>query len=85
MPWSKERHAEDRTVELTCELIGRGHADRLLLSQDVCRRSHLKAYGGNGYDYILTVFLDRLRSAGVDDETLHLVTVENPRRLLEGA
>jgi phosphotriesterase-related protein len=82
MPWSKERHAEDRTVELTCELIGRGHADRLLLSQDVCHDSQLKRYDGNGYVYLAERFLPRLRAAGVSDAEIETITVENPRRLL---
>ncbi|MEA2653609.1 MAG: phosphotriesterase-related protein [Chloroflexota bacterium] len=82
MPWSKERHAEDRTVELTCELIGRGHADRLLLSQDVCHDSQLKRYDGNGYVYLAERFLPRLRAAGVSDAEIETMTTSNPRRLL---
>ena len=52
-----ERHGEPRVVDLARELIERGHADRLLLSQDVCHNSQLKAYGGNGYVYLIETFL----------------------------
>ena len=38
-----ERHGEGRVVELLCELLSRGHADRVLLSQDVCHDSQLDA------------------------------------------
>ena len=38
-----ERHGEPRVVDLARELIERGHSDRLLLSQDVCHNSQLKA------------------------------------------
>jgi phosphotriesterase-related protein len=75
---------ESRLIPLIAELIRRGWAERLLLSQDVCHRSHLKAYDGNGYDYILVCFLARLRAAGIDDEAIALITVDNPRRLLTG-
>jgi phosphotriesterase-related protein len=75
---------ESRLVPVIAELVRRGWAERLLLSQDVCHRSHLKAYEGNGYDYILVCFLARLREAGIDDEAIHLMTVDNPRRLLTG-
>jgi phosphotriesterase-related protein len=75
---------ESRLIPIIVELVRRGWAERLLLSQDVCHRSHLKAYGGNGYDYILACFLPRLREAGVDEEAIHLMTVENPRRVLAG-
>ena len=47
-----ERRGEPRIVALARELIERGHADRLLLSQDVCHNSQLTAYGGNGYVHL---------------------------------
>ncbi|HEY8636502.1 MAG TPA: hypothetical protein VIL81_04485 [Candidatus Limnocylindrales bacterium] len=82
MPWPKERHDEDRTVELACELLSRGHADRLFLSQDVCNDSQLKRYGGNGYVHLGETFLPRLRAAGVSGAEIETMTVANPRRLL---
>lgn len=77
-----ERHGEPRIVDLARELIERGHADRLLLSQDVCHNSQLKAYGGNGYVYLFEAFLPRLRAAGIPDEAIHQITVLNPARIL---
>jgi phosphotriesterase-related protein len=82
MPWPKERHDEDRTVALTCELLARGHADRILLSQDVCNDAQLQRYGGNGYVHLAETFLPRLRAAGVSDAEIETMTVSNPRRLL---
>ena len=82
MPWSRERHGEDRTVELTCELLARGHAERILLSQDVCHDSQLKCYDGNGYVYLAETFLPRLRAAGVSVAEIETLTVTNPRRIL---
>jgi len=82
MPWPKEQHAEARTVELVCELLGRGHADRILLSQDVCNDDQLRRNGGNGYAYLADTFLPRLRAAGVGDAEIETMTVSNPRRLL---
>jgi phosphotriesterase-related protein len=82
MPWERERLTEPRLVDLLCELLGRGHADRLFLSQDVCNDSQLTAFGGNGYAYVLEVFLPRLRAAGASDAEIETMTVTNPRRLL---
>ena len=64
--------------------IEQGHADQILLSHDVCLRSHLRAYGGGGYDYLLTDFLPRLQATGVSAETIRVITVDNPRRALTG-
>jgi phosphotriesterase-related protein len=77
-----ERHGEGRVVELIGELLGRGRADRILLSQDVCHDAQLTRYGGNGYAYLAGSFLPRLREAGVSDDEIRTITVDNPRRLL---
>lgn len=77
-----ERHGEGRIVELVCELLGRGHVDRILLSQDVCHDSQLTRYEGHGYAYLAESFLPRLRAAGVSEAEVETVTVANPRRLL---
>jgi phosphotriesterase-related protein len=77
-----ERHGEARVVELLCDLLARGHAERVLLSQDVCNDAQLQRYGGNGYAYLATTFLPRLRTAGVSDAEIETMTVANPRRLL---
>jgi predicted metal-dependent phosphotriesterase family hydrolase len=77
-----ERHGEARIVELLSALLARGHAERILLSQDVCHDSQLRRYGGNGYTYLADSFLPRLREAGVSDADLRTITIDNPRRLL---
>ncbi len=77
-----ERHGEGRVVELLCELLARGHVERVLLSQDVCHDSQLRRYEGNGYTYLADTFLPRLRGAGVSNEEIETMTVANPRRLL---
>ena len=79
---STERLGEGRLIELLCELLARGFADRILLSQDVCHDSQLKRYEGNGYVYLAETFLPRLRTAGVSDDEIEAMTVTNPRRLL---
>jgi predicted metal-dependent phosphotriesterase family hydrolase len=77
-----ERLGEGRVIELLCELLARGHVERVLLSQDVCHDSQLSHYGGNGYTYLARTFLPRLREAGVSDAEIATMTVDNPRRLL---
>ncbi|HEX5013233.1 MAG TPA: amidohydrolase family protein [Candidatus Limnocylindrales bacterium] len=77
-----ERHGEGRVVEAICELLAAGHVERILLSQDVCHDSQLRRYGGNGYTYLADSFLPRLREAGVSDQEIRTITVDNPRRLL---
>ena len=77
-----ERHGEGRIVELICDLLSRGSVGQILLSQDVCHDSQLTRYGGNGYVYLAETFLPRLRAAGVSEDEIRTMTVDNPRRLL---
>ncbi len=77
-----ERLGEGRVIDLIRELLSRGHADRILLSQDVCHDSQLVRYEGHGYAYLATSFLPRLREAGVSEAEIETMTVANPRRIL---
>lgn len=75
-------HREPRVVELVVELLERGHASQLLLSQDVSHDLHLKANGGSGYVYLQQHFLPSLRTAAVAEREITQMTEENPRRIL---
>jgi predicted metal-dependent phosphotriesterase family hydrolase len=77
-----ERLGEPKVIDLLLEVLHRGHADRVLLSQDVCHNSQLRHYEGNGYTYLLDTFLPRLRERGVSDAEIDQMTRSNPRRLL---
>lgn len=77
-----ERHGEPRVIDLLLELLSRGHADRVLLSQDVCHNQQLRHYEGNGYTYLQETFLPRLRARGVSEAEIDQLTVLTPRRIL---
>jgi predicted metal-dependent phosphotriesterase family hydrolase len=69
-------------VELIVELLERGYASQILLSQDVCSSAQLKAYGGPGFGYVGQHFLPHLRTAAVGEGEIAAMTIENPRRIL---
>ena len=73
---------EPRVIGILKRLLDAGHVDRLLLSQDVCHTAQLRAFGGNGYTYLQETFLPRIRDAGVPDEAISRMTIDNPRRVL---
>ncbi len=66
------------------QLIDAGYIDHLLFSQDVCTRTDYVAYGGKGYEYVLTGLRDDLAEIGITDEQVHQITVDNPRHALTG-
>lgn len=64
------------------KLFAAGYGDRILLSQDVCHKYHLVRYGGFGYGHILRNFVHNLRDAGLGNQEIRRLLVENPRRML---
>ena len=64
------------------KLIDAGFGDRILLSHDVCWKTHLRKYGGFGYSYIIERFLPYLRKIGVEEHQINKMMIENPRRIL---
>lgn len=73
-----------RQVDYVMAMRDAGHLDRVLLSHDVCLRSHLAIAGGPGFTLVSRDFLPRLRACGVSDEEIRLLVVDNPRRALAG-
>ncbi|PZC50037.1 MAG: phosphotriesterase-related protein [Chloroflexi bacterium] len=69
-------------AEAIPQLIEAGFEDRILLSQDVCMKMHLKAYGGTGYSYVMEKFTPYLRYLGVTDAQVDKMLTYNPRRVL---
>jgi phosphotriesterase-related protein len=77
-----EEALEPRLVETIVELLERGFAPQLFLSQDVCHNRQLKANGGFGYVYLQQHFLPTLRTAAVGEGEIRTMTIENPARIL---
>src|SRR5579871_4368764 len=59
-------------VPLVMALIDAGFADHLMFSADA----------SSGYSKTMTVFVPKLKAAGVSDQVLHHIMVDNPRRFL---
>jgi phosphotriesterase-related protein len=71
---------DDRKVAMVLAFLEAGYADRLLLSSDY--NFTARSAARPGYASTLTVFVPKLRHAGVKEETIRTITVDNPRRFL---
>ncbi|RJP64698.1 MAG: aryldialkylphosphatase [Candidatus Abyssobacteria bacterium SURF_17] len=69
-------------VDYLIGLIKRGHRDKLLLSLDICHKTQLARYGGDGYNHILDNVLPIMRRKGMSDHDIEALTVRNPARML---
>ena len=78
------RSEVERINEIKC-FIDEGYLNHILISQDVARKIHLVTYGGYGYAHILREVVPWMRQAGISDEQIHTLLVENPKRVLSFA
>lgn len=75
--------SDDESARGILILANNGFLDRVLLSHDVFLKMMLTHYGGNGYGYVQRHFLPRLKRHGLNEEALHTLTHDNPRRVFD--
>ena len=71
---------DDKKVLMILAFLEAGYADHLLLSADY--NFTARSAARPGYGSTLTVFVPKLRQAGVKEETIRRITIDNPRRFL---
>ncbi|SHO43928.1 phosphotriesterase family protein [Anaerocolumna xylanovorans] len=75
--------SDEKRAECICDLLDKGYEDKILLSQDVSRKSYLKENGGSGYCMVMESFLPLLLKKGVSDSEIKKMLIDNPKRILE--
>jgi phosphotriesterase-related protein len=73
---------EAKKVNLVKRILDAGYEAQLIFSSDFANPKHLKSNWGMGFATVLTQFGPKLRYAGIKDETITRITVDNPRRFL---
>ena len=74
--------ADARKVSMILALIEAGYLNRVLLASDFHGARDLQRNGGPGYAQTVTRFVPMLREAGVGDDQIRTLTVDNPLRFL---
>lgn len=69
-------------VDYIVDLVAHGHGDRVLVSQDICHKSNMTTYGGEGFAHILDHVVPLMRRKGIDDAGIAAITVTNPARAI---
>jgi phosphotriesterase-related protein len=59
-------------------LCGEGYAERILLTNDVCLKTMLHAYGGWGYDHVLANVAAMMRNEGIGPADIDRMLRKNP-------
>ena len=73
---------EAQKVKLVLRILDAGYEDHILFSSDYTSVKLLKTNWGMGFSTVLMQFVPKLRYAGVKEETIRKITVDNPRRFL---
>ncbi|MDR2860899.1 MAG: TatD family hydrolase [Elusimicrobiota bacterium] len=73
---------EDRS-DFLIELEKEGRLNKIVLSLDITRKSHLEEFGGIGYSHLFTKFLPMLRKKGMKEESIDQMLIHNPKTILE--
>lgn len=76
-------YPDEKRIAMLHALRDRGLLHRVMLSMDITRRSHLKANGGNGYDYLLTTFVPQLRQSGFSQADVDTMLRDNPSQFFQ--
>ena len=69
-------------VRMVQDLLEAGLVDHILLSSDQGNVRQFKRYYGHGWSSVLMQFVPKLRFAGVPEDAIHQILVDNPRRFL---
>lgn len=69
-------------IGLLLWLLGEGHEQRVVLSQDVATKTCLRAFGGYGYDHVLRDIVPVLKLHGVQSTVLDRMLIEAPAEIL---
>lgn len=71
-----------KKLDLIKEVIAAGYEDYVLLSADFASEPETKFNGGAGYSSVTSVFVPKMRYAGISEATIHKILVDNPKRFL---
>jgi phosphotriesterase-related protein len=69
-------------VKMVLALLDAGFEDYVLLSSDFAHQQCLKSTWGAGYSTVVSIFVPKLRYAGVKEPTIRKILIDNPRRFL---
>lgn len=75
---------DTQRVSFLKKLIDAGYLRQLLVSCDLCLKNLLHAYGGWGYDHVLTNIVPMMEDEGITSEEIHALLAENPADWLTG-
>ena len=78
--WSKA--PDSSRVKAVGTLVKMGYGKQIVLANEIVSKFRLRKYGGLGYSHLLDNIVPDFTAFGLNDQQIHAMLVENPRRLL---
>lgn len=73
---------EETRISFIKELCSMHWEEKIILSLDITRRSHLKINGGIGYAYLIEDFVPMMEKSEIEIEKINKMLSENPKKIL---
>jgi phosphotriesterase-related protein len=73
--------SEERRLEMLKEICKRGLSNRVVMSMDITRKTHLKERGGLGYSYLLDSFIPFIKGNGITEEDIDKMLINNAKEI----
>jgi phosphotriesterase-related protein len=70
-------------AQLIAKLVKKGYLSQILITNDICLKSMLCAYGGNGYAHTLKTVKDMLLDEGLSEAQFQTLVVDNVAEFLK--
>lgn len=74
---------EEKRLVMLKEICKRGLSNRVVMSMDITRKSHLKNKGGLGYSYLLDNFIPFIKENGIAESDIENMLIKNAREILK--
>ncbi|XP_068618555.1 phosphotriesterase-related protein [Battus philenor] len=74
--------SDAQRLDIIQKLINIGKTDKILMSHDIHTKHRLINFGGHGYSHIINNILPRMKSRGISQSAIDMITIENPANWL---
>lgn len=80
----KENYMPDYVrLEMLKKIEQAGYTDKVFLSMDITRKSHLEYKGGIGYSFLLNSFIPLLQEGGLSERFIEKMLITNPQTFFQ--
>ncbi len=79
-----DKQRDELRAQSIATLISEGWLNRILISSDIAGRSRLVIHGGEGFKYLITKFLPKLKEFGITEDQIFTLTQKNPQTFISG-